>query len=359
MKIHMISFTENGYLLGRKIKEKLQEQMDFYVETEGSSITLTGKPFTCSLQEWTAHAFQYAQVIVFIGACGIAVRSIAPFLQNKYVDPAVIVIDEAGTFCISLLSGHVGGANEWTDIIAKAIGAVPVITTATDLRRCFAVDVFAKKKGLYPYPEVRCKEISAALVEDKNIYVKSDFQILGELPEHLIAGDRGGLGIHISLFPGREDCFSHTLYLIPRIVSLGIGCKKDISEEQIEEAVFQSIQEMTKCEAAANEKKLFLKVWMKAICQISSIDIKKEEKGLQDFAKQFQIPFVTFSKEALLQAEGDFTGSSFVESRVGVDNVCERAAVSACGNGRLIMKKKACNGVTVALAVADWSVDFA
>lgn len=359
MKIHMISFTENGYLLGCKIRQELQQQMEYGVETEGSSIALTGKPFTCSLQEWTAHAFQYAEVIVYIGACGIAVRSIAPFLRNKYVDPAVIVVDEAGKFCISLLSGHVGGANEWTEIIAKIIGAAPVITTATDIRHCFAVDVFAEKKGLYPYPKVRCKEISAALVEGKNIYVKSDFRITGELPEHLIAGDEGAIGIHISLFPGQEDCFSNTLYLIPRIVSMGIGCKKDMPEERIEEAVFQSIQEMTGCEAAASEKKQLLTVWMKAICQIASIDIKKEEKGLQDFAKHFQIPFVNFSKEALLQAEGDFTGSSFVESRVGVDNVCERAAVSASRNGRVIMKKKACNGVTIALAAADWSVDFA
>lgn len=355
----MISFTENGYMLGCKIRQKLQQQLQYGVETEESSIVLTGKPFTCSLQEWAAHAFQYAEVIVYIGACGIAVRSIAPFLRSKYVDPAVIVVDEAGKFCISLLSGHVGGANEWTEIIAGIIGAVPVITTATDIRHCFAVDVFAKKKGLYPYPKVRCKEISAALVEGKNIYVKSDFQITGELPEHLIAGNEGVLGIHISLFPGKKNCFSNTLYLIPRIVSMGIGCKKNMPEEQIEEAVFQSIQEITGYDVAASEKKQLLAIWMKAICQIASIDIKKEEKGLQDFAKHFQVPFVTFSKEVLLQTEGDFTGSSFVERRVGVDNVCERAAVLASGNGRLIMKKKACNGVTVALAVADWSVDFA
>lgn len=354
----MISFTENGYLLGEKIREKLYQQK-VCGETEKSSIFLTGKPFPCSLQEWTGNAFQYAQVIVFIGACGIAVRSIAPFLQDKYVDPAVIVMDEAGKFCISLLSGHVGGANDWTDIMAKAIGAVPVITTATDLRHCFAVDVFAKKKGLYPYPKVGCKEISAALVREENIYVKSDFQITGALPDQLLLGDKGSIGIHISLFPGQKDCFTHTLYLIPKIVSLGIGCKKNITEEQIEDAVFQSIKEMTGCESVGADIKPVFEVWMKAICQVASIDIKKEEMGIQNFAKRYQIPFLTFSKEALIQVEGTFTGSSFVESKVGVDNVCERAAVAASGNGRLMMKKRACNGVTVALAMADWSVDFA
>lgn len=359
MRIHMISFTENGYMLGYKIRQELLQQFETSMEIEKSSVILTGKPFACSLQEWTAYAFQNADVILYIGACGIAVRSIAPFIQNKYVDPAVLVLDEAGKFCISLLAGHVGGANEWTEKIAAIIHAIPVITTATDIRNCFAVDVFAKKMGLYPFPMEGCKEVSASLVEGKDIILKSDFKITGELPEHLIVGNKGTLGIHISLFPKQQDCFLHTLYLIPRIVSMGIGCKKNTSEEQIEQAVCQSLQELTGCQTAEEVRILKLPIWMKAIRQIASIDIKKEERGLQEFAKHFQIPFETFSKEDLVRVKGEFTGSAFVSQTVGVDNVCERAAVLASRKGRLMMKKKTFHGVTVALAVEDWSVNFA
>ena len=359
MQIQMISFTENGYLLGNKIKEILLQQFEKSAELQETRIALTNKMSIGSLQDWTKEAFTCADVIVFIGACGIAVRSIAPFLKSKYVDPAVIVIDEAGKFCISLLSGHIGGANEWTEKMAALIGAVPVITTATDLRHCFAVDVFVKKKGLYAYPKERCKEISAALVAGNDVYLRSDFQIAGELPAHLITADTGAIGMHITLFPKKEDFYTNTLYIIPRIISLGIGCKKNTTRGQIEEAVTIGIQEFIGENSKEMVPKEKLDVWMRAIARIASIDKKKDEKGLLDFAKQFQIPFLTFSKETLLQIEGDFTSSSFVEQTVGVDNVCERAAVAASEQGRIIMKKRACNGVTIALALADWSVDFA
>lgn len=98
-----------------------------------------------SLPAWTERMFQEMDAILFIGACGIAVRSIAPYVKSKKTDPAVLCMDEQGKFVISLLSGHIGGANELTEEVAAVTGAVPVITTATDVNHKFAVDVFAVK----------------------------------------------------------------------------------------------------------------------------------------------------------------------------------------------------------------------
>ena len=125
--------------------------------------------------------FEDCDAIVFIGACGIAVRSIAPFVKSKKIDPAVVVVDEQGQFAISLLSGHIGGANELTEEIAEILRAQSVITTATDLNDKFAVDVFAKKNGCFISDMELAKEISAALLAGKEVGFASDFPWIGEI----------------------------------------------------------------------------------------------------------------------------------------------------------------------------------
>lgn len=346
MIIRMISFTGNGAALSLLIQKRLGHKYQIqntslaeYAADAGNAM----QSLKTSVQQWTKEAFFEAEAILFIGACGIAVRSIAPLLRGKYQDPAVLVIDEAGKFCISLLSGHVGGANALAQEIAEFINAVPVITTATDIRGCFAIDNYAAEQGLYCEPVQLCKKVSARLLKGQQVAVKSKFIIMGKLPQGLAEQETGEFGIYFN-YAATESPFSETLYVIPKIVFLGLGCKKDTSKEAIERVVSRHLTA--------------LHIPIQSIAAIASISNKKEEKGLLQFCEEHKLPFQTYTAEELQCARGEFTNSEFVKDTVGVGNVCERAAVLASGGGELILNKTALNGITIAAAIQEWSVRF-
>ncbi|HVI41631.1 MAG TPA: cobalt-precorrin 5A hydrolase, partial [Anaerovoracaceae bacterium] len=301
-------------------------------------------PLKNSLDEWTADSFPKNDALVFVGACGIAVRAIAPYIKDKTVDPAVVVIDEKGMYAISLLSGHLGGANDIAREIAEIVGAEPVITTATDLNHRFAADDWAKKNHLSLGNMQIAKEISAAILRGETIGVASEFPIEGQLPEQLQyvseAKDSAAIndlkiGFRISIHE-EDGPFEKTLHLIPKTVSVGIGCRKGVSQETVEELLDKVLKEH--------------KLSVKSIEKLCSIDIKKEEAALNQLAAKLGIPLQVFSAAELEKLTGEFTASEFVNHITGVDNVCERTAVMG-SHGELIVKKQAMNGVTVALAV--------
>ena len=223
-----------------------------------------------------------------------------------------------------------------------------MITTATDVNGKFAVDVFAKKQGLHLGSLKEAKQVSADILDEKQVGVLSEFPVEGSVPEELtILKDGepfdGKTGMVISLNEEKTP-FVHTLHLVSRIVTLGLGCRKGKPEEEIEEAVFSLLQR--------NHLSIH------SVKQVSSIDLKKEEPGILAFCQKYQLPFVTYSAEELLQVKGEFSASEFVKSITGVDNVCERSALLASGYGTMIQKKSAGNGVTAALCLEKWSVDF-
>lgn len=346
MKTAIICFSRQGLDLARRLQTGLGR---FGHETEISvkSRHIREEEFFCieePLNEWTARQFAKKEALIFIGACGIAVRAVAPFVRSKDIDPAVIAIDEKGTFVVPLLSGHLGGANRLAEQTASVIRAVPVITTATDVHQMFAVDLFAKDNGLYITDFGMAKEISASLLAGIPVGFHSDFPVSGKLPGGLVQDRDVEFGICISV---RDNCcpFPHTLRLIPKAVVLGIGCRKGTKEEMILQAV-QSILKNERIEPCA-------------VGAAASIDLKKEEPGILAFCSKLRIPFVTFAARELMQAEGMFSASDFVSSVTGADNVCERSAVLAAGkSGRLIARKQAGNGVTAALALKEWRIRF-
>ena len=162
MKISMICYTLTGQQTGETLKKGLEKQ-GHMVSLFTKSRYLPGSVKE-SCVEWTRVQFESADCVIFIGAAGIAVRSIAPFVQSKKRDPAVLVTDECGKFVISLLSGHLGGANELAYVAAAILQAIPVVTTATDIEGKFAVDVFAKKNNCHIFHMKEAKEVSAALL---------------------------------------------------------------------------------------------------------------------------------------------------------------------------------------------------
>lgn len=332
MKMYCLSFTDRG----EKIAEKLTDDFGAYADRCNRGI---------SLRDWTKKAFAEADTVVFIGACGIAVRSIAPYVVSKVTDPAVIVIDECGDFVISLLSGHLGGANDMARRIADSLGSTPVITTATDRNDVFAVDEWSKRQNADVLEPNKIVLVSSKILDGKDIVVKTDFDMPADTPEHIVlAGqDTDGNDMDPDIEFGFIESDRKPLHIVPVIVHLGIGCRKGTSEIAIETAF------------AAFKKETGL--IERSVVKCASIDLKANEPGLREFCEFHGWRFETYSADELGQAEGEFVASDFVKKVAGVDNVCERAAVISSG-GKLVMKKYAHEGVTFAAAVEPYHPDW-
>lgn len=344
MKVLIVSCSKNGYELGEKVRKEwiLHEpflEAEHIVKTKMlPELSVEGK-----MEDYVREHFTEYDVLLFICATGIAVRAIAPVLKHKSLDPAVVVLDDQARHVISLLSGHAGGANQYTHMFAAMTGADPVITTASDLEGKFAVDVFARDNGLVVANWKTAKFISVEILSGKGVGLLSDYPLEGDLPEGIVPyeGQEDLMYIHITdqkKEKGNDRCLK---LIVPDLI-LGIGCRKDTPQEMIEEAVASFM----------NEQELDLR----AVKAIQSIDIKADEPGLLAFAEKHKIPFRTFSAEILNQLEGEFSQSEFVESVTGVSSVCERAAVAE--GGELIVKKTKYPQVTLAAARIPFEIRF-
>ena len=286
----------------------------------------------------TAECFRECDALIFVGAAGIAVRAIAPHVAAKTADPAVIVADDCGRHVVSLLSGHIGGANRLTRQIAASIGAEPVVTTATDVNQRFSIDEWAARRGLSIESMDAAKRFSAEILR-RDLPLTGDFPVDGPLPAGVFPGAEGDVGAAISCY--RKHPFAVTALLSPRIVHLGIGCKRGAGAEAIAAAVDG------------------LNLAPGAIVRAASIDVKAHEPGLLAFCRARGIEIRFYSAAELSAAEGEFTPSEFVKKTVGVDNVCERAAVVSAGPGaKIFIRKTRGDGVTVAAAMQDWRISF-
>ena len=316
--------------------------------------------------EWLDH------VIDKLGAAGIAVRAIAPHVASKASDSAVVAIDEAGRFAVPLLSGHLGGANELAQTVARAAGAIPVITTATDVRGVWAVDTWARCAGLAVSNPEAIKRVSARLLSGGRVALYSDMPISGQPPEGVdIASDRARADIVVSPFAGAnagaslraaettgdvvpagetgkpagvraQEPAPEPLRLVVPCIVAGIGCRRGACAEAIGEAFLLA------CGQAG--------ISPSAVREAATIDVKAHEEGLLAFCRARKIPLATYSVEELSQVEGSVSPSDFVRATVGVDNVCERAALA--DGGKLIFPKLAHGGVTVAFSKVTIELSF-
>lgn len=341
MKIAAVAFTRRGAELCRKLCGALasDECVGYAPQSHAEGLL----PMNAAVGKWAEGAFKTYNGIVFISACGIAVRAIAPLLQGKTKDPAVVVLDEEARFAVSLLSGHIGGANRLAERVAQAMGATPVITTATDVRGVFAVDTWALRNDLSILNPEEIKTISAALLNGDPVGLCSDFEITGSLPDGIGQAAGQDCGISIS-FDIKKKPFAHTLHLVPQILYLGIGCRRGVSCEQIEEAVLAGMQNAG--------------YPTQALAGIASADLKKDEPGLLDFCRKRGFTLKAFSAQELESIPGAFSDSGFVRNIAGTGCVCERAACALAGTANLLVPKTAAGPVTIAVARSDWRVCF-
>ena len=367
MRIVMMACTARGFDAMHRCAGLLGPLMpDAEIIETGHSAYVAGFEHTPPLSELTGEWFGKAEALVYFGAAGIAVRCIAPYIRDKFRDPAVLVIDENARFVISLLSGHAGGANRLCRLFAQALDALPVITTATDGRGIFSVDTYAAENGLALSDRTLAKEISARLLAGETVKLYAD-EANGKLngcrfPVPVSAklngklngcrfyvpisaygqgatesGERSGADIILSVRrePGDPE---NALYLIPRTVTLGIGCRRGTSSAAIAKAAQELLQRSG--------------VFREALSGIASIDLKRDEEGLTAFAKEWDLPLSFFTADELASARGQFSSSAFVREVTGVDNVCERSAVLLAGeNGKILAGKESRGGVTAALGI--------
>ena len=309
MTTAVIAFTRRGAALGRSLADALGGSL----HVPARFAPEVGAEAYASLEGWTAWAWARADALVFVGAAGIAVRAIAPHVRDKFSDPAVVSVDEAGRFVVPLTGGQAA------------------VSTATDGNGLFAVDGWARERGMAITDRVLAKEVSAALLEGRPVGFASDFG--HPCPEGLTAGP-AELGVWITDRTG-EGPFPRTLRLVPRSLILGIGCRRGTPEAAIAAAADAALAGLAP----------------EAVAGVATIDLKKDEAGLLAFCARRGLPLTTYSAEALAAVAGDFTPSAFVRGITGVDNVCERAAAAA--GGRIIVPKQADNGVTAAVARKD------
>lgn len=353
-KVVIFSFTEKGTKQNRYIYKKLKMQgyicegyapAKYVIEDECGMKQLPKRKEQLIEERWGKCAF------LFIGAAGIAVRYIAPYVKDKFTDSAVVVADEAGQYVIPLLSGHVGGAAELADQVAELLGAVSVHTTATDVRKKFAADVFAKKNALHITDREAAKRISAAVLDEEPIGIYAE----GEYAENAVKNSEEMFSDEVWIcnteevmkyryrvvvsdsFPAADE---NTLLLKPKNVIVGLGCRKGISEELLEKGLLKILKENN--------------LDMEQVEVIVSIDLKKEERAVLSLAEKYQVPFLTYPAEMLKEIKEVSSSSSFVEKVTGVDNVCERAALTYCKEhckySELILGKRTEESMTVAIA---------
>ncbi|MCI7105565.1 MAG: cobalt-precorrin 5A hydrolase [Lachnobacterium sp.] len=380
MKLAIISFTENGIKLSQTVAKRLSgRKVTIYTKcSRYTAEDLKVQRVKESLQVWTAQRMAEGDALLFIGACGIAVRAIAPNLTDKLHDVPVLVMDEEGRYVIPILSGHVGGANELARELSDLIDARPVITTATDVQKKFAVDLFAKRnhleimnkdgiakvstkalageqltiavraQNIECYHPKFCEVCEEDFTEAENPLLreasmhKHDWKVCGvEPPLRLVPYvEDQPVDVVVSEMPDNKNAL---IWLRPRRYVVGMGCRKNKDPEELLDFYMKTLE---KAMVEPGE-----------VYALASIDKKKDEPGLLAISERMRIPFFTYTAEELNRVGACVHSSEFVKAQVGVDNVCERAALAGCGaNGTLIYEKQAFDGMTIAIAERNWSV---
>lgn len=333
--------------MGKRVMLALDDEAVLFVSQRHP---ISGAKTFVKLQQAVAENFSRYDALVFIMAAGIVVRTIAPHLKSKLEDPAVVVLDEQAEHVISLLSGHVGGANDLTRRLALSLGSEPVITTATDVEGYAAPDAVASQLGLFPEPHEEIQRLNSALLEGTKLsyYIDpacrlADFYA-GELLQRgicpvdfaVLSADAQELQAVIS---ENEDipCRQGRLFLRPLRLIAGVGCRRGTKSSYIKKAL-----------TGAAEK---LGLPLRAVSAMASTVFKEDEQGLFDTAKELNVPLFFYDNDALNRMiyRYDLRESAFVCRTIGVGNVCEAAALAAAGSGRMALGKTKFEKVTVAL----------
>ncbi len=332
MKIAIISITENGKELSNIIKDYLIKnprfiKIDIYFKNVKNTIN---------------NIFFKYDAIIGIMATGILIRSIANQITSKDKDPAILSIDEKGQYVISLLSGHLGGANELTNIISEIINAKPIITTATDINNKLSIDSLANK---YFW---KIENVHDIVIFNKAILNNQSIDLLVNIKQEKYLKEFLHTKKEINLIKNNSNNStiiakykSKILKIIPEKMVFGIGSKKNISMKNVLIAI------KTVCTQ--------LNIDINRIDSLATVDVKQNEEGIILASEKLKLPLFIIKTEDIKNFKSeDCTKSKFVEKTIGAYGVCEPCALMKAGlNSKLIYKKTAFNGVTIAVAISN------
>lgn len=364
-KIAIVCITENGKNLAFKIQSKIHhadiylvknKKNNFKIDEEKNNVFLVED----KLSNLVPSLFEEYQYIVFIMATGIVVRVIAPYINSKFSDPAILVSDEKGRNIISLLSGHMGGANEMTRYISGLIGANPVITTATDVNKKSSLDMIAKKLDAHidDFRE-NVKDVNAMLVNNQQVglYIDGNYEIdtrgfnvltslgnIDNLEKVVIVSSKNNFmdyylekKKHSNLdekMLRKKYREGNIIKVVPKEIVIGIGCRRNTESSLLQESLNDLLHKYN--------------IDINSIKEIGSIDVKNDEKAIIDLASSLSVPFKTFSANEISKVDHLFEKSEFVKKNVGVYCVSEPVAY-LLSEGNLIIEKHKYKGITISV----------
>lgn len=336
MKLAVISVSSKGRELALTLKEMLDDD----------STIIKCDLYHKNVRKYFPILFYEYDAIIAIMASGILIRSIAPLVESKLTDPAILNVDDNGNFVISTLSGHLGGANRLSEKIASLIGATPVITTSTDINRRLGIDVIAKDLYLSIYNPEEILYFNKAILEGLKItFVLNPYRNYDYFIDYI---ENVTLEIDVSLKHSEKvgddeihvQFENHKIILKERKIVAGLGCRRGKECSEIYAALVKSLKD--------------LNIPLSRLNMLSSAEIKKDEKGMLELSEKLDVPinFVEIDKLALFTS-CDVAKSEFVFSKFGIYGVCEPSALITAGfDSKLIYKKTAYDGVTVSVAVS-------
>ncbi|KXG09231.1 Cobalt-precorrin-5A hydrolase [Anoxybacillus sp. P3H1B] len=351
----VVAITKHGVTIARQIGEQLPGARVYYAskfargDEEEKGIHL----FEGNVRLLLPSLFVTYRGLILIISLGAVVRMIAPLLKDKKTDPAVVVIDDKGEHVISVLSGHLGGANELTREVAQLLHAHPVITTASDVQKTIAVDLFGRSFGWVWESEDKLTPVSAAVVNEQHVAIiqesgernwwrydtplPSNIRIYASIADALAAKPDAALVVtHRLLSKNEEAILQNGVLYRPKVLVLGVGCNRGTSAEEIEAVIMETLKELQ-----------FSWKSVKAIC---TIDLKKDEQGLLKVVQKYGWEFICYSPAQLNQVEIE-QPSETVFRYTGAYGVSEPAAKLYSGADTLALVKKKSGNVTISVAL--------
>jgi cobalt-precorrin 5A hydrolase len=343
------AITPNGVYIAKTLAQKLSD-VDLFLSAKLAVEEMQTSTFDV-LADTISEQFRRYDGHIFIMATGIVVRMIAPLIQSKMKDPAVVVLDDRGQHAVSLLSGHIGGANALADQIAECIGAEAVITTATDVNQAPAIDVLATEQQLFIENPQAIKTVNMALLQGQKIWLHDPYGYLRDLVPDSIprsdfsetqagastgeeAGGQQTAGVYIDDI--QADLPPQTLVLRPPTLMAGIGCNRDTGMQEMKELLERVFEQFN--------------LSPPSLIGLASIGLKADEAGLLALALDLDLPLRFYDREKLNRVKTIENPSRMVEKHVGVKSVCEAAAILAAQNGTLVVPKQTTRNVTIAVA---------
>ncbi len=324
----IFTITKGALNLGKKIRKN--NNYDLYGHKKYVDDAI---PIEDSLKEELKKAFNKYQFLVFIMASGIVVRMIKDLIKSKDIDPAIVVIDEKGQFVYSLLSGHLGGANNLAKEISEIIGAVPVISTASDVTNKIAVDTIAMEIDGQIKNLKEATKVTSLIVNDEKVNLL--------LPNNLIINNKNSSAGAI-IISNRNKIEISQIY--PKNLVVGIGCKKETEFNDLLDALLNLFE---KCNLSR-----------KSIKHFATVDLKKDEEAIKKLADFFHKKLLIVDRDEIGKIEDNFVGSDFVKEQIGVKAVSAPCAyLTSNKQGDFIVEKEIYKGITISIYEEDLEVE--